>query len=263
MRILFVGDVFGAVGRRILAHHLASLIDEQGIDICIANGENAAGGKGITLNILRKFFRYGVHVVTGGNHSFASQEATAALDSDDRVLRPYNFPPGNSGHGFTVFRGASGADAAVLNLQGRTFFGETLECPFRCADHALEQIAPRAAVVIVDFHCEATSEKKALLYHLDGRVSAVLGTHTHVQTADEQVSDRGTAYISDVGMTGPERSCIGMRADGVIRKFLLQTYVRFEPAEEGPVINAVVLDIDERSGEARSISRINRRVDIP
>lgn len=260
MRILFIGDVFGCIGRRILAERLAGLIEQQAIDVCIANAENAAGGLGCTANIIKKLRKYGVHIVTGGNHSFANKEILPAMDTDPLLLRPLNLPPGNTGTGSTLFTLADGRKVGVINLQGRTFFNESLDCPFRLGSAAIEDMRKQTRVIIVDFHAEASSEKVAFAQHIDGKASAVIGTHTHVQTADERILPGGTAFITDAGMTGPERSVIGMKTETILRRFLLQTPVRFEPSEDGPMLNAVVLDIDEQSGTATAITRIFERM---
>ena len=260
MKILFIGDTFGNVARRILAERLSKLIDEKGIELCIANGENIAGGRGITGNMAKKLRKYGVQVITGGNHSFTVPDNDFSFMNEPWVLRPHNFPPGNIGKGFIVFELPDGRKAGVLNLQGRTFFNETIDCPFRTGDDVIAEMQKQTNIIIVDFHGEATSEKLAYAYHVDGRVSAVIGTHTHVQTADERILTNGTAYISDVGMTGPEVSIIGMKPQQVIHRFIFQTHARFEPSEEGPMLNAVVIDLDDSSGKARSIERIYERV---
>jgi len=260
MKILFVGDIFGNAGRRALAEHLARLMSEHKADLCIANGENAAGGWGLTAAILKKLHKYGVHVVTGGNHSFANQEILPAFESDPALVRPLNFPPGNPGKGSTVYTLADGRKVGVLNLQGRTFFAEALDCPFRLGTAAIEDLRTHTHIIVVDFHAEASSEKIAFAQHVDGTVGAVVGTHTHVQTADERVLAGGTAFITDVGMTGPEESAIGMKTKGIIRRFLLQSPVRFEPSSDGPMINAVLLEIDDTTGKAVSIARIFERV---
>ncbi len=260
MKILFIGDIFGNAGRRALAERLPSLIQEHLVDFCVANGENTAGGRGLTNNLFRKLRKYGVQVVTGGNHSFTIPDHEIGFMENPEVLRPLNFPPGNIGHGTTIFTTESGLKIGVVNLMGRIFFGESLDCPFRAGKAAIDEIRALTPVIIVDFHAEATSEKIAFANFVDESVSAVLGTHTHVQTADERILPGGTAFISDVGMTGPEQSIIGMRKEQVIKKFLLQTHVRFEPSDEVPMINAVVIDIDEKNGKARSIKRIYERI---
>jgi 2',3'-cyclic-nucleotide 2'-phosphodiesterase len=260
MRILFIGDIFGSIGRRILAERLAPLMAERAIDLCIANGENAAGGWGCTLNILGKLRKYGVHVVTGGNHSFANQDLYPALQNDKALLRPLNFPPGNIGIGATVYALPDGRMAGVVNLQGRTFFNEALDCPFRFGAAAIDELRAQTPIIVVDFHAEASSEKCAFAQYVDGKVSAVLGTHTHVQTADERIFPGGTAFITDAGMTGPEGSVIGMKSDLVLKRFLLQTPVRFEPSDDRPMLNAVSIDVDDGTGKATAIERIFERV---
>lgn len=260
MHILFVGDIFGSTGRRVLAARLKEIREELKVDLCIANGENAAGGIGLTSNIYKKLRKYGVDFVTGGNHSLAHALHESELMETPEVLRPLNMPPGNPGHGTGFIRTAAGTTVGVVNLQGRTFFHEVLDCPFRTGLEAVEELRSRSPVIIVDFHAEATSEKTALAHYLDGKASAVLGTHTHVQTADERILPGGTAFIADVGMTGPENSVIGMKKDLVIRKFLLQGRVRLEPARSGGMLNAVLLDIDEQTGITRSIRRLFERM---
>jgi metallophosphoesterase (TIGR00282 family) len=260
MRILFIGDVFGSAGRRVLAQGLEKFIAQESIDLCIANGENVAGGRGITHNHFRKLHKYGVEVVTGGNHSFFNPDINDDLVSEPALLRPLNYPPGNIGHGKTLFTTRGGVKVGVINLQGRVFSAEQLDCPFRCGVAAIEELRAATPVIIVDFHGEATSEKIAFAHHVDGTVSAVLGTHTHVQTADERILNRGTAFISDVGMTGPENSAIGVQKEIIIQRFLLQTHVRFDPSELGPMLNAVIIDVDVATGKATAIRRVYERV---
>ncbi|MBD3240896.1 MAG: metallophosphoesterase [Chitinivibrionales bacterium] len=259
MRILFIGDVFGSTGRRVLAERLESLLAEERVDVCIANGENAAGGVGITANVVGKLHHYGVDVITGGNHSLAHASKEPETMDMPHVLRPHNFPPGNPGHGTTVFTSKGGTKIGVINLQGRTFFHDIPDCPFRLGLQAARAMRKTTPVIFVDFHAEATSEKIALAYHLEGVVSAVVGTHTHVQTADERILEGGTAFITDAGMTGPENSAIGMKKELVLQKFLLQGRVRFEQSRSGGMLNAVVITVDENSGKARDIKRIFER----
>ncbi len=262
MRILFIGDIFGRAGRRILSERLEALRLRHSIDVCIANGENAAGGMGVTCNIHEKLCRYGVDIVTGGNHSFANDESKAALETDKGiVLRPANYPEGNVGKGWAVHTIQGETKIGVLNLQGRVFMAEKLACPFRTAKSITEQIAQQTRIIIVDFHAEATSEKKALLYYLDGSITALIGTHTHVQTADSCITPRGTGYISDAGMTGPEHSCIGATYKSVIPRFFYQIPARITPSECGPMINGVVIEVDENSGRTTQIYRIYERSD--
>jgi len=260
MKILFIGDIFGNAGRRALADRLPSLVEENSIDLCIANAENIAGGRGLTHNLFRKLRKYGVQVVTGGNHSFSIPDSDINFMSFSEVLRPLNYPPNNFGHGSTIYTLPNGTAVGVVNLQGRIFFHESLECPFRTGQDAIDELRTMTPIIIVDFHAEATSEKIGFAHFVDGRVSAVLGTHTHVQTADERILPGGTAFISDVGMTGPEDSIIGMAKEQVLKKFLLQTHVRFEPSEKSPMINAVILDIDEQTGKTLSIVRVYERL---
>lgn len=260
MKIFFIGDIFGTVGRRALAERLPSLIEEQGIDFCVANAENAAGGRGLTNNLFKKLRKYGVNVVTGGNHSFSVPDYDFNFMDNPAVLRPLNYPPGNLGHGSTLCTLESGLTVGVVNLQGRIFFNDALDCPFRAGKIAIDELRAVTPIILVDFHAEATSEKIAFANYVDGSVSAVLGTHTHVQTADERVLTGGTAFISDAGMTGPEESIIGMKKEQVLKKFLLQTHYRFEPSETGPMINGVIIDVDEQTGNARSIVRVYERL---
>jgi 2',3'-cyclic-nucleotide 2'-phosphodiesterase len=260
MRIFFIADIFGNVGKRVLAERLEKFIVERSIDVCVANAENIAGGHGITGNLLAKLHKFGVHVVTGGNHSFANQDCMEDYATDPHFLRPHNYPPENPGKGVTVFTLPDGRTLGVLNLQGRVFFNEHIDCPFRTALAAVAELSRSTKTILVDFHAEATSEKKALFSFLDGKISALVGTHTHVQTADEIVSGLGTAYITDAGLTGPEDSAIGMKTEGVIRRFLRQTPVRFEPSEKGPMLNGVVIDTDDDTGRAVSIARVYERM---
>jgi 2',3'-cyclic-nucleotide 2'-phosphodiesterase len=260
MRIFFIADIFGPTGKRVLAERLEKFLVERSIDVCVANAENIAGGHGVTGNLLSKLHKFGVNVVTGGNHSFANQDCMDDYATDPYFLRPHNFPPGNPGKGVTVFSLPDGRTLGVLNLQGRVFFSEHVDDPFRTALAAVEELSRSTKAILVDFHAEATSEKKALFSYLDGKVSAVVGTHTHVQTADEIISQLGTAFLTDAGLTGPEDSAIGMKTEGVVRRFLLQVPVRFEPSDKSPMLNGVVIDIDDSSGRAISISRVYERI---
>jgi hypothetical protein len=255
MRILFVGDVMGRLGRKTVHALLPGLRRETEAEIIVANGENAAGGRGLTLATADELFAAGVDVITSGNHVWEVREIYPILDSESPILRPLNYPPGVPGRGMLIAHGA-----AFINLQGRTFMGADTDCPFRAADKALEHLQD-TPVIIVDIHAEATSEKAALGWYLDGRVSAVIGTHTHVATADAHVLPAGTAFISDVGMVGPRDSIIGMEVKPIIERFLTQLPTRFSPVETGPAIfNSVLIDIDEASGRAQSIVRIDREV---
>ncbi len=260
MRILFIGDIFGSTGRRVLAEYLKDILEENAIEICIANGENAAGGRGITANIVKKFHKYGVHIITGGNHSMVHNEVYDLLPQTQYLLRPLNSHSGTKGSGKLVYELPDGRKIGVLSLLGRTFYDETIPCPFQTGMHVVTEMSKLTPVIIIDFHAEATSEKICLANYLDGQVSALLGTHTHVQTADERILHKGTAFITDVGMTGPEDSAIGMKVQPVLERYLYQKHVRFEPASKGPMFNGVILDIDDTSGKAKSISRIFKRI---
>jgi metallophosphoesterase (TIGR00282 family) len=260
VRILFIGDIVGRPGRRLLARLLPDLRRERTVDFVIANGENAAGGFGITRETFDEIVGCGVDVVTGGNHIWQAREAVTLLDEDPRLLRPANYPAGTPGRGagvFTLPAGRGGPPVAVLNLQGRVFM-EPLESPFRTAAEQVEALRRATPVIVVDLHAEATSEKAALAWYLDGRVSAVLGTHTHVQTADERLLPDGTAFITDVGMTGPRDSIIGMGREEVLQRFLTHLPVRFDVAKGPAQLNGVLLEVDGGDGRARSIERILR-----
>ncbi|MEM9291439.1 MAG: TIGR00282 family metallophosphoesterase [Acidobacteriota bacterium] len=255
MKILFVGDVIGKPGRRVLARLLPRLVDEHGIDYTIVNVENSAGGFGVTPDVLRELDNLPIDCYSSGNHIWDKKEGLPLLDKREDLLRPANYPKGNSGHGLHVGSTDSGVSVATLNLEGRVFMSD-LDSPFEVADRLLKSLPGSVKVVVVDFHAEASSEKQALAFHLDGRVSAVLGTHTHVPTADERILAGGTALLTDVGMTGPYDSIIGFRADRSLERFLLQTNVRLEVAKGDVRLAGVVLDVDEHSGQCRSIKRL-------
>lgn len=260
MKILFIGDIVGRTGRRAVRELLPRLVDEHGIDLTIANCENAAGGIGITPRLGRELLELGIDVLTSGNHVWDKRDAFEFLTDCERVLRPANYPPGAAGRGSGVFRSRGGVDVGVVNLQGRVFMQE-IDCPFRTGSEILREMREQTPVLIVDMHAEATSEKSALGWYLSGQASAVLGTHTHVQTADERVLDGHTAYITDVGMTGPADSVIGIRKDLSIARFVTQLPQRFEAASGSALLNAVVLDIDEASGVASGIERVAAHCD--
>lgn len=252
MRILAVGDIVGRPGRRAMASLLPGLRRDLELDFVVANGENAAGGIGITPVVAQELLSLGVDLLTMGNHTWGKRESYEYLDAEPRIVRPANYPEGAPGRGWTVVRSRTGVPVGVINLGGRVYADAHLDCPFRAAARILEEMGDEARVVLVDFHGEATSEKVALGHYLDGRVSAVFGTHTHVLTADAKVLPGGTAYLTDLGMTGPADSVIGIRKDIVIEKFLTQMPVRFEVAS-GPVeLCAAVFDIDQDTGRARS-----------
>ena len=238
--------------------HLSELQREYSIDATILNCENAAPGNGVTPKLADQFFDWGVDVLTSGNHIWNKKEILPYLDKQARILRPANYPPGNPGHGLVVAKTRAGEQVAVLNLQGRVYM-PTTDDPFRVADAELSALSKDVKVVFVDMHAEATSEKVAMGWYLDGRVSAVVGSHTHIPTADETILPGGTAYQTDAGMTGPFNSVIGVMKEGAIHRFLTQMPARFESASQDVRLYAVVIDVDSATGKARSIERIQRR----
>jgi len=250
---LFLGDLIGRPGRRALRKCLPALIEKYSPALVIANGENAAGGVGITEKVGQELLAQ-VDVLTSGNHIWDKKEAFDYLKREPRLLRPANYPPVNPGKGTYIFEPGSGQKVGVLNLQGRVFM-EPIDCPFRVADEEVEKLRALTPVIIVDFHAEATSEKQALGWYLDGRVSAVIGTHTHVPTADERILPQGTAFITDVGMVGGYSSVIGIRRDQALKRFLTARPQRFEPAKEGVFFSAVFIEVDNQTGKALSIQR--------
>jgi len=257
MRILLIGDIVGRPGRRILRELLPGLVEEYRVNFVIANGENSAGGVGITPDTADELFRCGVEAITNGNHIWDKREIYNFLDQEERIVRPANYPPGAPGRGWTVLRSKTGVKVGVINLSGRVFL-DTLDCPFRAADEILESLAQQTPVILVDFHAEATSEKQAFGWYLDGRVTAVCGTHTHVQTNDGRILPGGTAFITDLGMTGPCDGILGVQRDPVIKKFLTQMPVRFGVADGAIALDAVVLDVDESTGKCRQIITLRR-----
>ena len=256
VKILFIGDIIGKPGRQALSRELHRLVDRHNADIVIANGENAAGGFGLTVEVAKELFNQGVHLLTGGNHIWDKKEQVSLILADPRVIRPANYPGGAMGRGSTTLTTPGGVNVGILNLEGRVFM-KNLECPFLTADREIDRLKREAAIIFVDFHAEATSEKSAMGWYLDGRVSAVIGTHTHVQTADERILTQGTAFMTDAGMTGSFDSIIGMGKEETIRKFLTQLPVKFEVAKKDIRLNGVVVEVDEKSGKALSIERIN------
>ncbi len=255
MKILFVGDIVGRPGRHSVARWLPELRETHGVDWVLANAENAAGGTGATPAVLKELESAGVDAFTMGNHVWRKQLLVPLLDSSDTIVRPANYPAGVPGRGAMVMETPGGVKVGVVNLLGRVYM-EALECPFAAADRALAALSEETSLILVDMHAEATSEKVALGWHLDGRCTAVLGTHTHVQTADEWVLPGGTAYITDVGMCGPMHSVIGVEREIVINKFLTGMPKRFTVARGPLMFNAVLLEVDEESGRAVAIRRI-------
>lgn len=253
MNLLFVGDIFASAGRKIVADHLRDIIAVNAIDLTIANGENAAGGFGLTPAIAEDLFAMGVDVLTSGNHIWDKREIFDYLDRQPRLLRPGNYPQA-PGRGVIAVHARNGVECAVVNLQGRTHMPLT-DCPFRKADQILADLGSAVKVRFVDFHAEVTSEKMAMGWYLDGRVSAVIGTHTHIATADTRILPGGTAYQTDCGMTGPYASVIGVETDIVLQRFLTGLPVRMEAARHQAELNAVILDVDESTGRARAVRR--------
>ena len=255
MLILAIGDIIGKPGRQAVNELLPGLREQYGIDLVLANAENIAGGLGVTPGTARELLEAGIDVLTSGNHIWAYKEILPYLDGEMPILRPLNYPPAVPGRGY-MFLG----QAIVVNLIGRTFIGN-FDCPFRAMDHLLAEVKGKSRVIIVDFHAEATSEKMALGRYLDGRVSAVLGTHTHVGTIDAQLLPQGTAYVTDIGMTGPIDSVIGDDPDSVLQRFLTAIPHRLSVGQGKTMFNAVLVRVDEKSGMATSIDRIYREVD--
>jgi len=258
MKILFIGDIVGSPGRQIVKDRLAGIVAHKGIDLVLANCENAASGFGITPKLTEELLDAGIEVLTSGNHIYDRKEILEYFPHQPRLLRPANYPPENPGAGVFVGTAKNAIRYAVLNVQGRVFL-PAIDCPFRTADHELGHLPADVKVIIVDMHAETTSEKQAMGWHLDGRVTAVIGTHTHVATADERVLPGGTAYITDVGMTGPHSSVIGMDRKAILKRFLDSLPTRFEVASGDVQMHTVLVDVDEVTGRARAIERIRFR----
>jgi metallophosphoesterase (TIGR00282 family) len=255
MKVLFIGDVVGKPGRNAAAALVPKLRRERGIDLVIANGENSAHGAGLTASTVRMLLENGVDVVTSGDHVWDQKEIYEVIERELRLLRPLNLPPAAPGRGSTIVHVGDKTAVAVMNLIGRVYLPNN-DCPFRAAQTEVARLRPQTNVIIVDFHAEATSEKIAMGRFLDGQVSAVLGTHTHVTTADEQILPKGTAYITDVGMCGPHDSVLGRDVDAVLKRFLTQMPQRLEVASGNVILCGVILDLDEDSGRAHSIERL-------
>ncbi|HCB97580.1 MAG: TIGR00282 family metallophosphoesterase [Limisphaerales bacterium] len=254
-KLLFIGDVVGRPGRRVLANRLSGLCSRLDVDLVVANGENAAGGAGITPSTARELYDAGVDVITTGDHLWDHREVIQLLEKEPMFLRPLNYPPQTPGQGWLMIQKETSLPVAVVNLQGRTFMAD-LNNPFQVIQEVIEEIRAITPVIMVDFHAEATSEKIAMGRFLDGKVSLVAGTHTHVTTADEQVFPGGTAYISDVGFTGPQASVLGREIDPVIQRFLTLQPQRFGVASEQVMIRGVLVTIDPQTGKALSIERV-------
>ncbi len=251
-----IGDITGSPGRRILGERLGLLQKKENVDFTIANAENAAGGSGITPAIARELFSYNIDVLTSGDHIWKKREIVEFIARENRVLRPANYPDDTPGQGFGIYESRNGEKIGVVNLLGRVFM-QAVDCPFRKAEECIKKIEPVTKAIFVDMHAEATSEKVALGWYLDGRVSCVYGTHTHVQTADQKILPKETAYITDIGMTGPFNSVIGRKKEQVLERFITQMPTRLEMADEDVRINGAIVDIDTNTGHAASIKRVN------
>ncbi|PIQ83201.1 MAG: TIGR00282 family metallophosphoesterase [Candidatus Omnitrophica bacterium CG11_big_fil_rev_8_21_14_0_20_63_9] len=260
MKILVVGDIVGRPGRAIMDREIIRLRDEYKLDLVIANCENAAAGAGITRSVADELFRAGVDVLTSGNHVWKLKEAYELLKLDPRVIRPANYPNGAPGSGSTVVETLGGQKVGVLNVMGRVFM-EPLDCPFRTAERELERLRLVTPVIVVDMHAEATSEKVAMGWFLDGKVSVVFGTHTHIPTADERVLPKGTAFITDIGMTGPYDSVIGRRVDQILQRFLSNLPMRSEVADGNIQLHGLIIEVHPTTGKASSVQRIKRTLD--
>ncbi len=255
MKVLFIGDIVGKTGRMAVKALLPNLADKYKIDLVIANGENIAGGFGLTEPLVSELFRMGVDIVTTGNHVWDKRDFVNYVSKDNRVLRPLNYPPGAPGYGSVVYTLRNGQKAAVLNVLGRVFM-TGLDCPFRTAKAEIERVSQETNIIIIDFHAEATSEKIAFGYFVDGKASAVIGTHTHVQTADEKILASGTAYITDAGMTGPAHSVIGIEVNQIIQRFLTSMPAKFETASGDGILSGVVIEINNETGKSTAIQRL-------
>jgi metallophosphoesterase (TIGR00282 family) len=258
MRILFLGDIFSNAGRKTVRDYLPEIVRTEKIDLALANGENASGGRGLAPPAADELLSFGLKALTGGNHSFQFKEIESYMGGERPVVRPYNYPEPCPGKGWVMISGPGGIKVALGNLMGRVFIAFSLDCPFRAADKMLAEMKEAGAqITILDFHAEATAEKKALAYYLDGRVGAVLGTHTHIQTSDHQILPKGTAYMTDVGMSGPHDSIIGMESENVIKSFLYGRRFAFSASSKLPSLQGVVMDFDDEDFRAKSIKPLN------
>ncbi len=258
MNVLMIGDIVAKPGRKLVEMHLPSLIEQHKLDFVVANCENVAHGFGVTPETADELFRMGANVLTSGNHIWDKKEIMEYIHSESRLLRPANYPKIVPGKGHIVARSRKGIKVGVLNVQGRVFMGPS-EDPFSIAQDLVEQMRKETPIILVDMHGEASSEKQAMGWFLDGKVTAVCGTHTHVPTADQRILPAGTAYVTDIGMTGPYDSIIGVEKDQIIQKFLDQIPTRFEPAKENPILQSMLIEVDEDSGLAQKIQRITVR----
>ena len=259
MKILFIGDIVGEPGRRAIEELLPGLKKANDLELVIGTAENVAGGSGVTPSLADELFDPGLDVITSGDHIWKRREIIERIESDHRILRPANYPAGAPGVGSTVIRSESGIDVGVINLIGRVFM-QALECPFRVAREEVDKIKNKTRIIIVDMHAEATSEKIALGWYLDGQVSAIVGTHTHVQTADEKILPGGTAFLCDAGMTGPLDGVIGRKKEQILNRFLTSMPTKFEMAEGDVHLQGAIIDVDEKTGRANSIKRIQKKL---
>lgn len=259
MKILFIGDIVGRPGREAVRNLLPKIKEEENIELVVANAENAAGGSGLTPSICEELFSLGIDVITSGDHVWKKREVLEVINKDNRILRPANYPEGAPGAGATVVTTEAGVKVGVVNLVGRVFM-EALDCPFRAATREIERLKEQTPLIVVDIHAEATSEKQALGLFLDGQVAAVVGTHTHTQTADEKILPKGTAFITDLGMTGPFDSILGRRVEDILERFLMQVPIRFQMAKDNIQLHGAIVDIDTKSGCANSIKRIQEKL---
>jgi 2',3'-cyclic-nucleotide 2'-phosphodiesterase len=255
MKVLLIGDITGSPGRKILKQELSHIQKKEAIGFTIANAENAAGGSGVTENVAEELFSYGIDVLTSGDHIWKKRETAGYIAKEKRLLRPANYPDTSPGYGCSVFKAGTGEAIGVINLIGRVFM-QAVDCPFQKAKECIEKLRKETNVIFVDMHAEATSEKVAMGWFLDGLVSCVFGTHTHIQTADERLLNKHTAYITDIGMTGPMDSVIGRKKEQVLERFLTQMPVKFEMAENDVKIHGAVVCVDLKTGQALSIKRI-------
>jgi len=258
IRVLFLGDIVGRPGRRAVKQFLPLLIKELRTDLVVANAENAAGGFGLNLEVAAELFRFGIDVITMGNHTWKNKEITKVFSRYNSVLRPANYPPGTPGKGFGFFQARNGYQVGVVNLLGQVYLDPPLDCPFRVGEELLEYMKGKTQFLLVDFHAEATSEKTAFAYYVDGRASSVLGTHTHITTADERILPGGTGYITDVGMCGPVDSVLGIKTETALKKFITKLPVRFQVSSGRAELNGLLMEWNEQ-GHTLQVKRINRR----
>jgi metallophosphoesterase (TIGR00282 family) len=258
MNILLIGDIIGQPGRDALKDLLPLLKNKYDIEFTVVNGENSAGGNGITLKTAEEIFSSGADVITSGDHIWKNKDILTVLEKDQRVLRPANYPEGAPGKGFAIYTTMTGNKVAVINLLGRVFM-QAIDCPFKIVTKIMNEISPKTRNIIVDIHAEATSEKIAMGWYLDGKVSCVVGTHTHVPTRDARILPQGTAYLTDLGMAGSQNSVIGVNKEAVLQRFITQLPVKFEPAKEDVWIHGAVVNIDPSSGIAKEIKMISEK----